>query len=116
MDTTDSCPGPHKHRGPMLIYACCVGMFFLMFKHYFVGSLNTIKIYLILSTIYIFNTDISCLGEVFAKNTSREMKNIPEPKGEGNLVSRLVFFANTPHNMIYLFNYTEYYLEHWLNK
>jgi hypothetical protein len=27
-----------------------------------------------------------------------------------------VFFANTPHNMIYLFNYTEYYLEHWLNK
>jgi hypothetical protein len=32
-------------------------------------------------------TDISCLGGVFAKNTSRETKN---------LVSRLVFFANTP--------------------
>ena len=28
----------------------------------------------------------------------------------------MVFFANTPPNMIYLFNYTEYYLEHWLNK
>jgi hypothetical protein len=46
--------GPHKHMGPMLIYACCVGMFFLMLKHYFVESLNTINIYLILSTIYIF--------------------------------------------------------------
>jgi hypothetical protein len=33
---------------------------------------------------------------------------------EGNLVSRLVFFANTLPTMI--FNYTEYYLEHWLNK
>jgi hypothetical protein len=40
----------------------------------------------------------------------------PEPIGEENVVSRLVFFANTPPNMIYLFNYTEYYLEHWLNK
>jgi hypothetical protein len=47
------------------------------------------------------------LGGVFAKNTSWETKN---------LVSRLVFFTNTPPNMIYLFNYTEYYLEHWLNK
>ena len=33
-----------------------------------------------------------------------------------NLVSRLVFFANTSPIMIYLFNYTKYYLEHWLNK
>jgi hypothetical protein len=35
--------------------------------------------------------------------------------GEGNLVSRLVFFANTPpkHD---IFNYTKYYSEHWLNK
>ena len=49
------------------------------------------------------------------KYLSRDEK-FPEPKGEGNLVSRLVFFANTPPNMIYLFNYTEYYLEHWLNK
>jgi hypothetical protein len=45
----------------------------------------------------------------------REEK-FPESIGEGNLVSRLVFFANTPPNMIYLFNYTEYYLEHCLNK
>ena len=43
-------------------------------------------------------------------------ETFPEPKGRWNLVSRLVFFGNTPHNMIYLFNYTEYYLEHWLNK
>ena len=42
-------------------------------------------------------------------------KKFPEPKGEGNLVSRLVFFANThPKHDIYLFNYTKYYLEHWL--
>jgi hypothetical protein len=43
-----------------------------------------------------FYTDISCLGGAFAKNTSREMKKFPEPKGEGNLVSRLIFFTNTP--------------------
>ena len=37
-----------------------------------------------------------------------------EPNDEGNLVSRLVFFANTPpkHD---IFNYTKYYSEHWLN-
>jgi len=45
------------------------------------------------------------------KYQSRDEK-FPKPIVEGNLVSRLVFFAN----MIYLFNYTEYYLEHWLNK
>jgi hypothetical protein len=51
------------------------------------------------------------------KYPSREEK-FPEPISEVNLVSRLVFSANTPGppNMIYLFNYTEYYLEHWLNK
>ena len=49
------------------------------------------------------------------KYQSREEK-FPKPNGEGNLVSRLAFFANTLPNMIYLFNYTEYYLEHWLNK
>jgi hypothetical protein len=35
------------------------------------------------------------------KYQSRDEK-FPEPIGEGNLVSRLKFFANTPHNMIYL--------------
>ena len=52
---------------------------------------------------------------IFEKYQSRD-EHFPEPIGEGNLVSRLVSFANTPPNMIYLFNYTEYYLEHWLNK
>ena len=52
---------------------------------------------------------------IWEKYQSKDEK-FPEPLGEGNLVSRLVFFANTPLNMIYLFNYTEYYLEHWLNK
>ena len=42
-----------------------------------------------------FYTDISCLGGVFAKNTSQDEK-FSEPNGEGNLVSRLVFFANIP--------------------
>jgi hypothetical protein len=43
-----------------------------------------------------FYTDISCLGGVFGKNTSRETKEkFPEPVGEENLVSRLVFLANT---------------------
>ena len=49
------------------------------------------------------------------KYQSRDEK-FPEPNGEGNLVSRLFFFPQIPPNMIYLFNYTEYYLEHWINK
>jgi hypothetical protein len=52
-----------------------------------------------------FYADISCLGGVFAKNTSRETKNFP---------SRMTQIPLP--NMTYLFNYTEYYLEHWLNK
>ena len=32
---------------------------------------------------------------IFEKYQLRDEK-FPEPKGEGNLVSRLVFFANTP--------------------
>jgi hypothetical protein len=35
---------------------------------------------------------------------------------EGYLRKIPVKRRNTPPNMIYLFNYTEYYLEHWLNK
>ena len=42
---------------------------------------------------------------ICAKYQSRD-EQFPKP----------IFFANIPHNMIYLFNYTEYYLEHWLNK
>ena len=69
--------------------------------------------------------------DICEKYQSRDEK-LPKPNGEGKLISRLVFFANTPPkhdslstgifsqiplpNMIYLFNYTEYYLEHWLNK
>ena len=51
------------------------------------------------------------------KYQSRD-ETFPEPIDEGNLVSRLAFFANTPPNMTYLFNCTEYHLEHysWLNK
>ena len=41
------------------------------------------------------------------KYQSRDEK-YSEPIGEANLVSRLAFFVNTPLNMIYLFNYTEY--------
>jgi hypothetical protein len=61
------------------------------------------------------NGNIEQIYHVCEKYQSKDEK-FPEPKGEGNLVSRLVFFANTPPNMIYLFNYVEYYLEHWLNK
>ena len=41
--------GPHGHRGPMLIYVCCVGMFFSMFKHqynkYMFNFINHLHIY-----------------------------------------------------------------------
>jgi hypothetical protein len=55
-------------------------------------------------------------GRGICEKYQSQDEKFPEPKGEGNLVSRLVFFANTSPNMIYLFNYTEYYLEHRLNK
>jgi hypothetical protein len=41
-------------------------------------------------------TDISCLGGVFAKKYQSRDEKFSESNGEGNLVSRLVFFANTP--------------------
>jgi hypothetical protein len=56
------------------------------------------------------------LGGVFVGKYQLRDGKFHEPKGEENLVLRLVFFANTSPDMIYLFNYTEYYLKHWLNK
>jgi hypothetical protein len=58
--------------------------------------------------LVVLNRYITCLGGVFAKKYQSQDEKFPDPKCEGNLVSRLVFFANTPPNMIYLFNYTEY--------
>jgi hypothetical protein len=46
---------------------------------------------------------------IWEKYQSRDEK-FPKPNGEGNLV-----LIPLP-NMIYLFNYTEYYLEHWIVK
>ena len=63
-----------------------------------------------------FYTDISCLGGVFAKNTSLETKNIPSRKARKIYSQDWYFSQISLPNMIYLFNYTEYYLEHWLNK
>jgi hypothetical protein len=51
--------------------------------------------------------------EGYLRKIPVERWKISQADSKGNLVSRLIFFANTPHNMIYLFNYTEYYLEHW---
>jgi hypothetical protein len=44
------------------------------------------------------------------------LRKIPVERRTISRAERLVFFANTPPNMIHLFDYTEYYLEHWLNK
>ena len=61
-----------------------------------------------------FYTDISCLAGVFAENTSLET---PSPFGSGNFSSLDWYFSYIPlPNIIYLFNYTEYYLEHQLDK
>ena len=55
-----------------------------------------------LSTI--LYTDISCLGGVFAKNTSLETK-FPSPFGSGNCSSLDWYFSQIPlPNMIYLYN------------
>ena len=53
---------------------------------------------------------ISHVWEGICEKYQPRDKTFPDPKGGGNLVSRLVFFTNTLPNMIYLFNYTEYYL------
>jgi hypothetical protein len=63
----------------------------------------------------ILNRYIMFGRDICEKYQSRD-EHFPEPNGEWTLVSKLVFFVNTPPNSIYLFNYTEYYLEHWLNK
>jgi hypothetical protein len=64
------------------------------------------------------HADISCLGGVFAKNTSLETK-FPSTFGLGNFSSLDLYFPqmplpNTIYFMIYLHDYTEYYLKHWL--
>ena len=63
-----------------------------------------------------YYTDISCLGGVFAKNTSRETKNFQSQMAREFQFQDWYFSQIPLPNMIYLFNYTEYYLEHWLNK
>lgn len=50
------------------------------------------------------------------ENTCLETIKFPKLMDEGNLVSRLIFFTNSPPNMIYMFNYTKYYVESLLNK
>ena len=63
-----------------------------------------------------FYTDISCLGGVFAKYSSRETENFPSRMARKIQSQDWYFSQISLSNMIYLFNYTEYYLEHWLNK
>ena len=48
-------------------------------------------------------------GRCICEKYQSKDEKFPEPNGEGNLVSRLVFFANTPPKLTwyYLFNYTE---------
>ena len=102
-----------------------------VFPAYYSNKGNTITVKCVLlksqRSNYLFHTDISCLRGVFAKKYQSRDDKFPDPNGEGNLVSRLVFFEGNFSsrdwyfsqiplpNMIYLFNYTEYYLEHWLS-
>jgi hypothetical protein len=58
---------------------------------------------------WIMNRYIMFGRGICEKYQSRNEK-FPEPIAEGNLVSRLEIFANTPPNMINLFNYMAYYL------
>jgi hypothetical protein len=53
---------------------------------------------------------------MFGRGICKKYQSKDEKFPERNLVSGLIFFADTLPNMIYLFNYTEYYLEHWINK
>jgi hypothetical protein len=53
--------GPHEHRGPILIYVCCVQHVFWCINTDFVEGTNTINICLILSTIYIFIPVSGCV-------------------------------------------------------
>ena len=56
-----------------------------------------------------FYTDISCVRGVFAKYTSQENKNFPDPEGRGKLFSRDWYILQIPlSHMVDLFNYTEY--------
>ena len=45
-----------------------------------------------------------------------ERRKIIRAEWRGKFNLKTGIFRKYPPNMIYLFNYTEYYLEHWLNK
>jgi hypothetical protein len=47
-------------------------------------------------TDVMFYTDISCLGRGICEKYQSRDEKFPKPNGKGKLVSRLVFFANTP--------------------
>jgi hypothetical protein len=54
--------GPHEFRDPMPIYVRCVWHVFLLFKHLFVVSTNTINICFIFIDIYSFIPVSGCVG------------------------------------------------------
>ena len=58
MGTLGCCPGAHKHRGPMLIYAYFVLYVFLMFKNWLCWKYQY-NIYMV-NFIYIFSFTSSC--------------------------------------------------------
>jgi hypothetical protein len=53
----------------------------------------------------VYNEQIYHVWEGYLRKIQVERRNkFPDPISKGNLVSRLVFLANTPPNMIYLFH------------
>ena len=59
-------PGPHQHRGPMLIYECCAQHVFLMFKHWLCWKYqcNKYMFNLIDNYIFIIVNGCVCSGPV----------------------------------------------------
>jgi hypothetical protein len=62
MDTLDICPGPSRPYWPMLIYVCCVRMFFLIIKHWFCWKYQYNKYIFKFIDIYSFIPVSGCVG------------------------------------------------------
>ena len=55
--------------------------------------------------------------EGYLRKIPVERRKISRAEWRGKFSLKTGFFSQIPlPSMIYLFNYTEYYLEHWLNK
>jgi hypothetical protein len=67
--------------------------------------------------LVVYSEQIYHVWEGYSRKIPVERRKISQAEWRGKISLKTGIFREYPSpNMIYLFNYTEYYLEHWLNK